>query len=161
MIVYAIGDLHLPGGDDKPMAVFGAHWEGHWEKICQDWRARVTTQDVVLIPGDISWAMQLEHALDDLHAIAALPGRKITLKRLWPGVVVTTLMWLAAAGGFSIYLSFTPTYTVTYGTLAGVIITLMFFYLTGATIIYGAELNAALHRLAPQPRSERDTWPSD
>lgn len=90
-----------------------------------------------------------------------LPGRKIALKRLWPGVVVTTLMWLAAAGGFSIYLSFTPTYTVTYGTLAGVIITLMFFYLTGATIIYGAELNAALHRLAPQPRSERDTWPSD
>ena len=75
MIVYAIGDLHLPGGDDKPMAVFGAHWEGHWEKICQDWRARVTTQDVVLVPGDISWAMQLEHALDDLHAIAALPGR--------------------------------------------------------------------------------------
>lgn len=80
MIVYAIGDLHLPGGDDKPMAVFGAHWEGHWEKICQDWRARVTTQDVVLIPGDISWAMQLEHALDDLHAIAALPGRKILLR---------------------------------------------------------------------------------
>ena len=80
MIVYAIGDLHLPGGDDKPMAIFGAHWEGHWEKICQDWRARVTTQDVVLIPGDISWAMQLEHALDDLHAIAALPGRKILLR---------------------------------------------------------------------------------
>ncbi|MBS7299823.1 MAG: metallophosphoesterase, partial [Eubacteriales bacterium] len=80
MIVYAIGDLHLPGGDDKPMAVFGAHWEGHWEKICQDWRARVTTQDVVLVPGDISWAMQLEHALDDLHAIAALPGRKILLR---------------------------------------------------------------------------------
>ena len=80
MIVYAIGDLHLPGGDDKPMAVFGAHWEGHWEKICQDWRARVTTQDVVLIPGDLSWAMQLEHALDDLHAIAALPGRKILLR---------------------------------------------------------------------------------
>lgn len=76
MIVYAIGDLHLPGGDDKPMAVFGAHWEGHWEKICQDWRARVTTQDVVLIPGDISWAMQLEHALDDLHAIAACRGAR-------------------------------------------------------------------------------------
>ena len=40
-----------------------------------------------------------------------------------------------------------PTYTVTYGTLAGVIITLMFFYLTGATIIFGAEVNAALDRL--------------
>ena len=36
MTVYAIGDLHLPGGDEKPMEVFGSHWQGHWEKICQD-----------------------------------------------------------------------------------------------------------------------------
>lgn len=89
-----------------------------------------------------------------------LPGRKIALRQVWPGVVVTTAIWLFAASGFSLYLSFTPTYTVTYGTLAGVIITLMFFYLTGATIIFGAELNAALHRLAPHPRAERK-WPSD
>lgn len=73
-----------------------------------------------------------------------LPGRRLHMKRLWPGVIVTTLVWLIAATGFSIYLSFTPSYTVTYGALAGVIITLMFFYLTGATIIFGAELNAAI-----------------
>ena len=76
-----------------------------------------------------------------------LPGRRLTGFRLWPGVIVTTVLWVAMAVGFSIYLSFTPTYTVTYGTLAGVIITLMFFYLTGATIIYGAEVNAALNRI--------------
>jgi membrane protein len=62
-------------------------------------------------------------------------------------VIVSTLLWVAFASGFSLYLSFTPTYTVTYGTLAGVIITLMFFYLTGAVIIYGAEVNAALNRI--------------
>ncbi|MBP7242489.1 YihY/virulence factor BrkB family protein [Amaricoccus sp.] len=91
-----------------------------------------------------------------------LPGRKIALRRLWPGVLATTVLWLAAASGFSVYLSYTPTYTVTYGTLAGVIITLMFFYITAVTIIYGAELNAALHRLAPHPRPETSqTWPSD
>ena len=76
-----------------------------------------------------------------------LPGRRLTGFRLWPGVLVTTVLWVVMAVGFSIYLTFTPTYTVIYGTLAGVIITLMFFYFTGATIIYGAEVNAALNRI--------------
>jgi membrane protein len=76
-----------------------------------------------------------------------LPGRRLKSARLWPGVIVSTILWVAFALGFSIYLSFTPAYTVIYGTLAGVIITLMFFYLTGAVIIYGAEVNAALNRI--------------
>jgi membrane protein len=76
-----------------------------------------------------------------------LPGRRLRTSRLWPGVLVTTVLWVAFASGFSIYLSYTPSYTVIYGTLAGVIITLMFFYLTGATIIFGAEVNAALNRI--------------
>ena len=81
-----------------------------------------------------------------------LPGRRVKGSRLWPGVVVSTLLWVSAASGFSIYLSFTPTYTVTYGTLAGVIITLMFFYITGAAIIFGAEVNAALNQIGPAER---------
>ena len=80
MMIYAIGDLHLPGGAEKPMDVFGAHWEGHWEKIQADWRARVEDGDVVLIPGDISWAMRFEDALADLRAIGELPGRKLLLR---------------------------------------------------------------------------------
>jgi len=80
MTIYAIGDLHLPVGDDKPMEVFGSHWEGHWQKIKEDWLSTVHDDDIVLIPGDISWAMQLEHAAEDLHAIGALPGRKIILR---------------------------------------------------------------------------------
>lgn len=78
--IFAISDFHLPGGDDKPMEVFGAHWEGHFEHISRDWEARVAEKDIVLIPGDTSWAMSLENALPDLRAIAALPGRKILLK---------------------------------------------------------------------------------
>lgn len=80
MTVYAIGDLHLPGGDDKSMAVFGAHWQGHWQKIAADWLQKVQAEDIVLIPGDISWAMQMKDALPDLEAIGALPGRKILLR---------------------------------------------------------------------------------
>jgi membrane protein len=75
-----------------------------------------------------------------------LPGRSMAGTLLWPGVLVTTAIWLIAAVGFSIYLTYTPTYSITYGALAGVIITLMFFYITGAVIIFGAELNAALNR---------------
>ena len=79
-MLFAIGDLHLPGGDDKPMNVFGDHWDDHFERISEDWRARVGEDDTVLIPGDISWAMQLEHAIPDLHAIGELPGKKVILK---------------------------------------------------------------------------------
>lgn len=80
MSVFAIGDLHLPGGDEKPMNVFGSHWDGHFQRISEDWRSRVSAEDVVLIPGDISWAMQLRDAVPDLQAIAELPGRKVILK---------------------------------------------------------------------------------
>ncbi|MBQ9263308.1 MAG: metallophosphoesterase [Clostridia bacterium] len=80
MAVFAIGDLHLPGGDDKPMNVFGSHWDGHFERIQADWKSKVGEEDVVLIPGDISWAMQVQSAMPDLAAIGALPGKKILLR---------------------------------------------------------------------------------
>lgn len=80
MGLFAIGDLHLPGGQEKPMDIFGDHWEDHFTRISQDWRQRVKETDVVLIPGDISWAMQLADAKPDLEAIGALPGRKVILR---------------------------------------------------------------------------------
>ncbi len=87
-----------------------------------------------------------------------LPGERLKLKRLWPGVLVTTVLWMAGAGAFSFYLTYAPSYTVTYGALAGVIVTLLFFYLTGATIILGAEVNAAINgpgRLADRARTDK------
>lgn len=80
MSLFAIGDLHLPGGDEKPMDIFGSHWDGHFQRISEDWRSRVRDEDTVLIPGDISWAMQLRDALPDLEVINSLPGSKIILK---------------------------------------------------------------------------------
>ncbi|MBQ9009365.1 MAG: metallophosphoesterase [Clostridia bacterium] len=74
MRLWAIGDLHLPGGDKKPMDIFGAHWKNHFERISEDWRSKVAAEDVVLIPGDISWAITLDNALEDLKRIAQLPG---------------------------------------------------------------------------------------
>lgn len=80
-----------------------------------------------------------------------LPSSRPRWRAVMPGIVVSTLLWMAGASAFSIYLAFAPSYTVTYGAFAGVIVTLLFFYLTGAVVIYGAEVNAA--RLAA--RNER------
>ncbi|MEN6339906.1 MAG: metallophosphoesterase [Clostridiaceae bacterium] len=80
MHIYAIADLHLSHTSEKPMDVFGEAWRGHAEKIERNWRAVVSQDDLVLIPGDISWAMQLSAALPDLAFIGRLPGKKILLK---------------------------------------------------------------------------------
>lgn len=80
MAVFAIGDLHLSGNCEKPMDVFGSHWENHFQTISAHWREMIAPTDVVLIPGDISWAMQLAEAADDLRAIEELPGRKLLLR---------------------------------------------------------------------------------
>ena len=79
-----------------------------------------------------------------MHAI--LPSGRPRARRLWPGITATILLWTVAASAFSVYLARFPTYTVTYGGLAGVIVTLLFFYLSGAVILFGAEINAAIHR---------------
>ncbi|MBQ2956834.1 MAG: metallophosphoesterase [Clostridia bacterium] len=80
MAIYAIADLHLPGGDIKPMDVFGTHWAGHFERISQDWIGKVGDEDIVLLPGDLSWAMALSDAKQDLEAIGSLPGKKVILR---------------------------------------------------------------------------------
>ena len=77
MRVFAISDLHLSSGANKPMDVFGEHWEHHFERISEDWRSKVGDEDIVLLPGDLSWAMQLDGAQEDIESVAALPGRKL------------------------------------------------------------------------------------
>ena len=66
---------------------------------------------------------------------------------IWPGVLASTILWVAMASGMSVYLAQVGRYTVTYGALAGIVITMLFLYFSGAIIIFGAELNAAVKRL--------------
>ena len=90
MRVYAIADPHLSGASPKPMDVFGGNWEGHPDAFFDGWRSTVTDEDLVLVPGDISWATKLDDALADLQAIAALPGEKVLLRGnhdyWWPSI---------------------------------------------------------------------------
>lgn len=80
MRVFAIGDLHLSQAAEKPMDLFGERWLHHASRLAQRWSERVGPEDLVLIPGDISWAMHLREALPDFAFIDALPGRKLLLR---------------------------------------------------------------------------------
>lgn len=75
-----------------------------------------------------------------------LPGRSLRLRSLLPGVLATTILWLLAASLFSVYVAKLGSYSATYGSLGGVIITLVFFYVSAVLFIFGAELNSALLR---------------
>ena len=76
MKIFAISDLHLSGNCDKPMDVFGGNWENYQEKIIENWKNLVSDDDLVLIAGDISWAMKIEDAVVDLEWIDKLPGKR-------------------------------------------------------------------------------------
>ena len=80
MKVFAISDLHLSINSNKPMNIFGPVWENYLDKIEQSWNKLVSDDDVVLISGDISWAMKLNDAIPDLNYISQFKGRKIILR---------------------------------------------------------------------------------
>ena len=79
MSVYAIADLHLSLGADKPMDIFSG-WSDYVERIEKNWRKLITEEDTVVIAGDISWAMRLEECDKDFEFINSLPGKKLLVK---------------------------------------------------------------------------------
>ena len=80
MKIFAISDLHLSINNPKPMDIFGQVWENYVEKIFDDWKARVSDEDIVLLAGDFSWAMKLEDTKEDFKLISSLPGKKIIIR---------------------------------------------------------------------------------
>lgn len=79
MALYAIGDLHLAIGGNKPMNVFGEVWDNHTEKLKRGF-SKLNDDDVCVLCGDLSWAMDIDEAQEDFLFIDSLPGRKIILK---------------------------------------------------------------------------------
>lgn len=81
MAIWVLSDVHLAFGvPGKTMEVFGPAWHDYANKIKQNWGRVVRKDDLVLIPGDISWAMHLEEAMKDLDWIDQLPGDKLILR---------------------------------------------------------------------------------
>jgi membrane protein len=64
--------------------------------------------------------------------------------RKWPGALFTTIWWIGMTAGLPVVLSSLGGYDLTYGSLAGVVVMLLFFYLIGLGLVFGAHLNAAL-----------------
>ncbi len=79
MSLFAIADLHLSLGTDKPMDIFRG-WDGYEKRLEENWRKLITHNDTVVIPGDISWAMKLSDTFEDFRFINGLPGKKLFLK---------------------------------------------------------------------------------
>jgi predicted phosphohydrolase len=87
--IFAIGDLHLSFNNTvdplawdsvevyKPMDVFGEEWREHYRKIYDNWMKTVKNGDLVLMPGDVSWALKLYQARFDLAFLGLLPGNVI------------------------------------------------------------------------------------
>ena len=79
MALYAIGDLHLCLGAEKPMDIFGGAWVGYMDKL-QQGLSVVKPEDTIVLLGDLSWALELSQATADFAWINRIPGRKIILK---------------------------------------------------------------------------------
>ena len=82
MKIYVIGDLHLALDPriDKPMDVFGPAWANHDQRVKENWNAKIHEEDLVVLPGDISWGLKIEEAMADFEFIHNLPGKKVIFK---------------------------------------------------------------------------------
>lgn len=79
MALYAIGDLHLCLGAEKPMDVFGGNWVGYMDKL-KAGLSVIKPEDTTVLLGDLSWGLSLEESTEDFRWINEIPGRKIILK---------------------------------------------------------------------------------
>lgn len=114
MSVYAISDLHLSFGVNKPMDIFYG-WENYIDKITANWNRLITEDDTVILPGDFSWGLKLEETLKDFIFLDNLKGNKIILKGnhdLWWSTVKKTEDFLSVNNIKSVKLLFNNAFSV-------------------------------------------------
>jgi membrane protein len=79
------------------------------------------------------------------------PNRHASWTWITPGALLATVLWLAASFGFKFYITHLADYSATYGTIGGAIVTMLWFYVSGLTILIGAELNGTIEQAAVDP----------
>ena len=100
MALYTIADLHLSTFTDKPMDIFEG-WHDYTARLIKNWEMLIKDDDVVVIPGDLSWAKNMEEALSDFTLLHELKGKKILLKGnhdYWYATATKTRNWLNQNG---------------------------------------------------------------
>lgn len=80
MKIFAISDLHLSINNPKPMDIFGPAWDNYVENVIEDWNSKVEDDDLVLMAGDFSWAMNLADTQKDFELLKDLKGKKIIIR---------------------------------------------------------------------------------
>lgn len=77
--IWSISDLHLSfGTPNKSMGIFG--WKNHPQRIEASWKEKIKEEDIVLLAGDLSWAISIQEVVPDLEWLHALPGTKILIR---------------------------------------------------------------------------------
>lgn len=76
-----------------------------------------------------------------------------------PGAVVATVLWLAASLGFRIYVTRFSDYNAAYGALGGVMVLLLWFYVSSLAILVGAEMNAEIEHASPHGKDPGEKVP--
>ena len=110
-----MADLHLPLSANKPMDIFGNRWQDYVSKIKKNWSAIIKSDDTVIIPGDISWAINIEDADADFSFIDSLPGKKLLGKGnhdYWWGTMSKNRAYISSKGYTTIDFLFNNAYEV-------------------------------------------------
>jgi membrane protein len=76
-----------------------------------------------------------------------------------PGAVLATLLWLAVSLGFKFYVARFTDYNATYGAVGGVVVLLLWFYLSGLAVLVGAEMNAEIEHASPSGKARGEKVP--
>jgi membrane protein len=111
-------------------------------------------QPLLNTPWHWGWmyeALRYLVAVNLLYLVVALlyrwlPSRHLPRREILPGAAVTVVLWVVLASLFSFYLQTLARFSVTYGSLGGIVLTLMFFYLSALIFVFGAEVNSARRR---------------
>jgi len=77
-MLYVMSDFHISTTTNKPMDKFGPEWVDHANKIRDNWP--LSESDIIIMPGDFSWALKIPELIPDLEWLDSLPGKKILSK---------------------------------------------------------------------------------
>lgn len=115
MSLYVMADLHLSSTLNKPMDIFGTRWTNYMTKIKKYWSSIVTDDDTVIIPGDITWAIDYKEAYEDFKFINELPGKKLIGKGnhdYWWGTMTKNRKFVCDCGFNSIDFLYNNAYKI-------------------------------------------------
>jgi membrane protein len=78
-----------------------------------------------------------------------------------PGSILATVLWLLISLGFKFYVTTFATYNATYGAIGGVIVLLLWFYMSALAVLFGAELNAEIEHASPYGKDPGEKVPGE